>query len=116
MESLLSDLAPARAGLAPKVTGMLMELDAAELVGLTLRQFRTYIAESLNLLHIPVTHDVVLERPPLGLDASNALQQWALEMDEPLADDADGGNAQAWVTCMDYNAADARGYAPRTVL
>ena len=83
VESLLSDLAPARAGLAPNVTGMLMELDAAELMGLTLRQFRTYIAESLNLLHIPVTHDVVLERPPLGLDASNALQQWALEMDEP---------------------------------
>ena len=113
VESLLSDLAPARTGLAPKVTGMLMELDAAELMGLTLRQFRTYIAESLNLLHIPVTHDVVLERPPLGLDASNALQQWALEMDEPLADDADGGNAQAWVTCMDYNAADARGYGYR---
>ena len=31
----------------------------------------------------------------------------------PLADDADGGNAQALVTCMDYNAADARGYGYR---
>ena len=113
VEALLKSLVPAwGAGLTPKVTGMLLELEATELARLTLRQIRGYVEEALNILHVPITCDVGHEQRPLGLEPTDALGQWA-DLADGTAEDREGSNAASWVTCMDYNAADEGGHGYR---
>ena len=113
VEALLESLVPTWGeGMAPKVTGMLLDLEATELARLTLRQIRGYVEEALNILHVPITYDVGHEQRPLGLEPTDALGQW-VDLVDATVEAGEGGDAVAWVTCMDYNAADESGHGYR---